>query len=212
MITLTGQLVIETRHGRYGDFNVGQLRTPIGQFAVKDPDLDQYPQGKYDGEFNVVEIRQQTYHTNGRIVFEMRAYLAGMTLSGVDALTQDEARKLSPQEPDPIEQETASTAVPAVLPEPSSVVAESAPVSAAAAEPSPTTSVESAPLESQARETGQEIVNPDSQLFGLLWPLAERFRLDKTVDRRVLRQQVRRLADLDYDIDPKTQEWYRKAA
>ena len=220
MITIPGQLAIETRHGRYGDFNVGQLRTSIGQFSVKDPELDQYPQGKYDGDFIVVEIRPQTYQTSGRIVFEMRAYLGGMTLSNIDPLTQDDARKLCPQEPDPIEQEPqkAAASAPPVIPKPD-----------AAPEPSPIPEEISAreavnaatPVNAAMPDKTATPVNPavktddaDSQLFGPLWPLPliDRFKLDTTIDRRLIRQQVRRLYSLNYDIDPNTQEWYRKAA
>ncbi len=216
MITITGQLAIETRHGRYGDFNVGQLRTSIGQFSVKDPELDQYPQGKYDGEFIIVEIRPQTYQTSGRVVFEMRAYLGGMTLSNIDSLTEDDARKLHPQEPDPIEQDPpkaatahSATPEPAASPEPSPApqIISAAPVISTAKPENPTPKAEehSAP---EAHEDDEA----DMQLFGPLWPLADRFKLDTTIDRRRIRQQVSRLDALNYEIDPNTQEWHRKAA
>ena len=238
MITIPGQLAIETRHGRYGDFNVGQLRTSIGQFSVKDPELDQYPQGKYDGDFIVVEIRPQTYQTSGRIVFEMRAYLGGMTLSNIDPLTQDDARRLSPQEPDPIEQEPQKAAAsappvmpkPAAAPEPSPTPQEisvteavnaATPDSAATPDNAATPGNEAGPDKAVTSVNAPTPVNPvpkaddaDAQLFGPLWPLPKtgRFKLDTTIDRRSIRQQVRRLYSLDYDIDPNTQEWYRKAA
>jgi hypothetical protein len=202
MITISGQLAIETRHGRYGDFNVGQLRTSIGQFAVKDPGLDQYPRGKYEGDFDIVEIRPQTYPTNGRIVFEMRAYLGGIRLSNIDELTNDDAQKLAPQEPDPIEQEPKAPVAetpPAALP----IVAGDEVAQALAPVASPP--VEAAPQEPTNDEA-------DVQLFGPLWPLSVRFKLDTTVDRRKIRQQCARLDELDYDFDPRTQEWYREAA
>jgi hypothetical protein len=207
MITISGQLAIETRHGRYGDFNVGQLRTSIGQFAVKDPDLDQYPQGKYEGDFDIVEIRPQTYPTNGRIVFEMRAYLGGIRLSNIDELTNDDAQKLAPQEPDPIEQEpkapvaetSPQEAMPAALPIVAGDEVEQAPAPVA-----------SPPVEAASQEPAND--EADVQLFGPLWPLSVRFKLDTTIDRRLIRQQCARLDELDYDFDPRTQEWYREAA
>jgi len=207
MITIPGQLAIETRRGRYGNFNVGQLRTSIGQFAVKDPELDQYTEGKYDGEFVVVEIRQQTYATNGRIVSEMRAYLGGMTLSNIDALTKDDAQRLAAQEPDPIDQEpkVATTAGP---PPAATPVTEPAAQTDSTPESSPSNASATAAL-APAKTSGDDA---DSQLFGPLWPLAVRFKLDTTIDRRLIRQQCGRLDALNYDFDPKTQEWYRKAA
>lgn len=68
MITIPGQLAIKTIHGRNGDFNVGRLATSIGEFVVKNAELDQYREGKYDGDFVIVEIRPSTYNANGRMV------------------------------------------------------------------------------------------------------------------------------------------------
>lgn len=121
MITIAGQLAIKTIHGRNGDFNVGHLSTSIGEFVTKNAELDQYREGKYEGDFNIVEIRPSMYTTGGRMVIEMRAVLEGMTLSNLDALTRDEARQLSPQEVDPIDEEartSVSSAPAASIPEP----------------------------------------------------------------------------------------------
>ena len=111
MITIPGQLAIKTIHGRNGDFNVGRLATSIGEFVVKNAELDQYAEGKYEGDFAIAEIRPSTYTANGRMVIEIRALLGGMTLSNIDALSRDDARRLSPQEVDPIDEE-AQTAAP----------------------------------------------------------------------------------------------------
>ena len=110
MITIPGQLAIKTIHGRNGDFNVGRLATSIGEFVVKNAELDQYREGKYDGDFVIVEIRPSTYNANGRMVIEIRALLGGMTLSNIDALSRDDARRLSPQEVDPIDEEAQAPA------------------------------------------------------------------------------------------------------
>jgi hypothetical protein len=207
MITISGLLAIETRHGRYGPFNVGQLRTSIGQFAVKDPALEQYPQGKYEGDFDVVEIRQQSYPTSGRIVFEMRAYLAGIRLSNIDELTNDDAQKLATQEPDPIEQEPKALVAEILPPEATPIVQ---PIVAGEEAAQALAPVASPPLEAASQEPA--IDEADAQLFGPLWPLSARFKLDTTIDRRLIRQQCGRLDELDYGFDPRTQEWYREAA
>src|SRR3546814_4263094 len=44
------------------------------------------------------------------MVIEIRAHLGGMTLSNIDALSRDEARRLSPQEVDPIDEEAQAPA------------------------------------------------------------------------------------------------------
>ena len=93
MITMPGQLAIKTIHGRLGDFNVGRLATSIGEFVVKNPELDQYDEGKYEGDFIITEIRPSTYNANGRMVIEIRAHLGGMSLSNIDALSSDEANR-----------------------------------------------------------------------------------------------------------------------
>ena len=114
MITVPGQLAIKTIHGRNGDFNVGRLATSIGEFVIKNAELDQYREGKYEGDFVITEIRPSTYHTSGRMVIEIRARLGGMMLSNIDPLSRDEAHRLSPQEVDPIDEE-AATPVPATV-------------------------------------------------------------------------------------------------
>ena len=42
MLKLSGTLTIKTIHGRQGPFNVGRLLAEEGEFAVKEPLLDQY--------------------------------------------------------------------------------------------------------------------------------------------------------------------------
>ena len=205
MITISGQLAIKTIHGRNGDFNVGRLSTSLCEFTVKNPELDQYKEGKYDGEFTVVEIRPSMYHTAGRMIIEMRATLGGMVLSTIDRLSKDEAQQLSPQEIDPIDEESqASQAAPAVsqpmvtaTPKARDPLTDTRPFGFGTPQ-SPATEI----------ELQQDV---DSELFGNLWPLTARFKLDATVDRRRIRQQRDRLNDLKYDFDPITQEWFRDA-
>lgn len=201
MITLPGQLAIKTIHGRNGDFNVGRLCTSIGEFTVKNPELDQYPEGKYDGDFLIAEIRPSMYNTSGRMVIELRAHLGGMTLSTIDALSKDEAGRLTPQEVDPIEEETEKLrAAPA---EPASVV----PTSETPASPLIDTTPFGLmpPADTQNRESG---AGDDAALFGALWPLADVVKLDATVNRRLLRQQRDRLDALGFEFAPLSQDWH----
>lgn len=197
MITIPGQLAIKTIHGRNGDFNVGRLATSIGEFVVKNAELDQYTEGKYEGDFMIAEIRPSTYNANGRMVIEIRALLGGMTLSNIDALSRDEARRLSPQEVDPIDEE-------APAPAPDSTKA--TPKSKSRSSPDPL--VDTTPFGREPVTAASEASADDAMLFGALWPLGDVVKLDATVDRRVLRQQRDRLGALSYEFAPLSQDWH----
>ena len=194
MITIPGQLAIKTIHGRNGDFNVGRLATSIGEFVVKNAELDQYTEGKYEGDFAIAEIRPSTYSANGRMVIEIRALLGGMTLSNIDALSRDEARRLSPQEIDPIDEEA------------------QAPMPKASTKAKPRQKhdplIDTTPFGSKPVDVVPEASADDAALFGTLWPLGEIVKLDATVDRRLLRQQRDRLGALGYEFAPLSQDWH----
>ncbi|WP_431819404.1 DUF3275 family protein [Burkholderia sp. F1] len=195
MITIPGHLAIKTIHGRNGDFNVGRLATSIGEFVVKNAELDQYREGKYEGDFAIAEIRPATYTANGRMVIEIRALLGGMTLSNIDELSHDEARRLSPQEVDPIDEEVQAPAPATPKAKPRSASDPLVDTSPFGATPA------AAPLEASAE-------SDDVALFGALWPLGEIVKLDATVDRRVLREQRDRLDKLGYEFAPLSQDWH----
>jgi len=199
VITLPGQLSIKAIHGRNGDFNVGRLATSIGEFVVKNAELDQYDEGKYDGDFIIAEIRPSTYTASGSMVIEIRALLGGMTLSNIDALSRDEARQLSPQEVDPIDEE-------AQAPAPAAPKAPAKPKSRNPRDPM----VDTTPFGSEPAAGSPEVSADadDAALFGALWPLGEIVKLDATVDRRVLRQQRDRLGALGYEFAPLSQDWH----
>lgn len=197
MITIPGQLAIKTIHGRNGDFNVGRLATSIGEFVVKNAELDQYAEGKYEGDFIVAEIRPSTYNASGRMVIEIRAHLGGMTLSNIDILSRDEARRLSPQEVDPIDEETQA-------PAPDTTKATPKSKSRSSRDPL----IDVTPFGSEPAAAASEASADDAALFGALWPLGDIVKLDATVDRRALRQQRDRLGALGYDFAPLSQDWH----
>jgi len=201
MITLSGQLAIKTIHGRNGDFNVGRLATNIGEFVVKNAELDQYDEGKYEGDFIIAEIRPATYTANGRMVIEIRAQLGGMTISSIDTLNCDEAKRLAPQEMDPIDEEAQAPVA----------AAPKAAVKDAPRDPRhplvDTTPFGSAPELPVSAEGVPDA--DDAALFGLLWPLGEVVKLDATVERRVMRQQRDRLMALGYAFEPLSQDWHK---
>ncbi|MGL4667785.1 MAG: DUF3275 family protein [Saezia sp.] len=192
MIKQNGQLAIQTKNGRFGKFNVGYLITDLGEFVVKNAELDQYPEGKYDGEFCISKIKQGSYAANGRVVFEIRATVDSMTLFGVDKLTKEDKTKLAPQEPDPMDEEQ-------------SLAAPAEPV------PQPTDKPQfGATTRKQTKTESPPEMENDEELFGHLWPLSDIVKLDATVGRPMFRKQIERLQTLGYEINIDDQQWHRK--
>lgn len=214
-IIVPGQLTLRTIRGRNGPFNVGRLVTPIGKFAVKDAELEQYPEGKYDGEFVIRYIFPKSYPVGDGMRFEIRANLDGMTLNGIDKLSRDEARSFATQDVDPLDEElgtqpAATPAKPAKASKPAKP-AKPAPVQASADPLVDTTPFGvDAPTPATATASGST-EDGDAALFGTLWPLGESVKLDSTIDRRALRAQIARLGELGFALDFKTQEWSRQA-
>lgn len=189
MINIPGQLAIRTISGRNGDFNVGRLSTSIGEFVIKDALLDQYSEGKYRGDFLITEIRPSYYSTGGRLVVEIRAKLDSMSLDDVDMLTAEDAVSLSPNEPDPIDEQPTHELT----------------TTSKAQSPEDDTPFGMPPsIKVLDEET-------DAALFGTIWPLGEITKLDTTVDRQRLRDQCIRLGELGYELDFKQQTWKLKA-
>ncbi|QRI92965.1 DUF3275 family protein [Delftia lacustris] len=247
-LVVPGQLTLRTIHGRNGPFTVGRLSTHIGVFEVKDPELEQYPEGKYDGQFIIRYVFPKAYPVGGGMRFEIRANLDGMTLYGLDRLDHEDEHSFALQPADPLDEEpgtqtalqpTAAGPTPLTTPvEPLSDQDETrgapipfalAPTAAAQTgalpeEPvSPSTdeafdgipAVTDEPAEIAPFSLAEAASGPpstsDSELFGALWPLAESFKLDATVDRRTYRSQIARLHALGYALDYKTQAWSREA-
>lgn len=200
MINIPGQLAIRTISGRNGDFNVGRLSTSIGEFVIKDALLDQYDEGKYRGDFLITEIRPSYYSTAGRLVVEIRAKLESMSLDDVDNLTAEDAAKLSPSEPDPIDEESSST--PTKPTRQRKTLTTTTSVSNVDKASSPEDAPFGMPLLSSKNATEQDAI-----LFGTIWPLGDAVKLDTTVDRQRLRQQCARLGELGYVLDFKQQTW-----
>lgn len=206
-IIVAGQLTLRTIRGRNGPFTVGRLTTHLGVFEVKDAELEQYPEGKYDGEFIIQYIYPRAYPTGAGMRFEIRATLGGMTLSGLDELSRDDAKSFAAQEVDPLDEElgTQSVATPATTP-----TSKATPVQVAS-DPLIDTTPFGMDTSSAAIAAGDGPDRDDAALFGLLWPLEDSIKLDSTIDRRTLRAQIARLGELGYSLDFKAQEWSRRA-
>lgn len=203
-LSVRGQLAIRIISGRNGPFRVGRLITHFGEFEIKDPELEQYPEGKYDGEFLIRYIFLRSFPVGGNIRCEIRASLYGMTLNGADILNHDEAGRFATQDIDPIDEE--SEAPPATtLARPIKASRSTTPTTAQASDDPlvDTTPFGVDTLSATAGDTG----TGDPALFGILWPLGESVKLDPTIDRRTLRSQIARLGELGYTLDFTTQAW-----
>lgn len=186
MISLSGTMTIKVINGRNGEFRVGSLHTDIGDFAVKDPVLDQYDEGNYEGVFGISRVYSSSYNTPNRIVIETRAVLESIALANINELPQEESE---PIEQDPIDEDKSRQEI--KPPEP-----------VQARESSPNWPGEDAGL-------GEDDADPDAALFGLLWPLRDSVKLDPTVDRGQFRRQRDRLKELGYHFKPMGQTWVK---
>ncbi|VXC23844.1 conserved hypothetical protein [Pseudomonas sp. 8Z] len=200
MISIDGELAIRTITGRNGNFNVGRLITRIGEFAVKDALLEQYGEGKYQGTFVITQISPSSWTASGRTVIEVRARLDSMTLDGMDNLSPAEAENLVQQVIDPLDEEQPT---PATL-KPHTPIADDAPFGMSPAELKST--------KPRSKPTTAESAAADEELFGSIWPLGAEVKLDPTVDRQRMRNQIERLRCLGYELDFKNQAWASKQA
>ncbi|WP_300273488.1 DUF3275 family protein [Halomonas sp.] len=207
MIKIPGRLTVRTIHGRNGPFNVGRLAASIGEFVIKDPQLDQFSEGVFEGEFLLLEIRPASYFAGGRLVVEVRAKVGEMLLTEDGMLVTQHGPRFDSAEMDPLEEEATSAPSeppPPSTPGPGEPAAQPVPSSQGEAGEAPV------PQAPDAYAFGQE-ANPDAELFGLLWPLGQSVKLDPTVDRALFRRQVGRLKELGYRFQAPTQTWQAAA-
>jgi len=181
MIEAKGILTVRIYHGRYGDFRVGRLITSVGQFIVKDRFLDQYDEGRYEGDFIISKIFSSSYSASGRLVIEIRAQLKSFTLAVATVVTQNSDQSL---EQDPLEEEV--------------VLSAHNNESADIPDIQVTLDVELPDNESSL-----------SDLFGFLWPLTSEVKLDATVSREKFRLQRDQLKALGYAFKPVGQLWIK---
>lgn len=103
MYKFKGTLVVRKIFGKYGEFAIGTIQTPIGEFSVKQTDLDEYEEGTYEGRFVISNIQTVSggFGTN-KLILESRATLDKIQIDEID-----EAPVEAVTETDPIA-ETAS--------------------------------------------------------------------------------------------------------
>lgn len=98
-----GVLRVESIRGRRGWFNVGKLITDVGEFKVKDKELDQYEPGDYTGMFLVEKIFTASNPWRGGYFTEIIAKIAeGGFLIRKEAAPNTPSNDVQ-AEPDPID-------------------------------------------------------------------------------------------------------------
>lgn len=179
MFKTSGTLVIKEIKGANGKFCVGDLSVPEGDFKVKEPILDQFEEGRYEGEFMVDRLYLSSYVWRGKSTTDIRAKLVDINLSGVEEGKQAE----TPSEPDPIatepQQQHATEKHDA--PKLAVVVPDDAP---------------------QDQKYVELLELFGTELATLVWD-CKPVKLDPTVDRFVFRRQRDSLKDMGYGFDAK---------
>lgn len=190
--TLKGILIIKVIKGTNGSFAVGDLITPEGDFKVKDSLLDQFEEGRYEGEFVIDRVYPHSYVWRGRSTTDIRAKVSAINLDGVFEGKQDE----TPVEPDPIQIEPSQPASPATLDD---VVSEIA----------PTEAVVIAPDLPADPKFGEMLEMFGQELALQVWE-GHTVKLDPTVDRQKFRAQRDYLKAIGFSFEPTAQTWSKK--
>ena len=100
MLHVNGTLTVKKIQGAKGAFSVGDLVTDVGTFKVKDALLDQFEEGRYQGEFAISSIYLSSYIWRGKAMTDIRANLVDVQLEEVgEAVPELSAGQ---EEPDPI--------------------------------------------------------------------------------------------------------------
>lgn len=183
-IRVRGTIIISRKTGRRGAFNIGDLRTEIGNFEVKDALIEEYEEGSYTGYFFIKWIEPESRAWGGRVFVKVRAELDEMLIDDVDQTTTVEPQL--PPDADPVDDES----TPADPPAP--------------AAPRQRRSPTKANIPADTASTDQALFG--EELYALLTQ-RQPIKLDPTVDRIAFRTQRDRLKDLDYGFDAKSQTW-----
>ncbi|WP_126312617.1 DUF3275 family protein [Delftia acidovorans] len=228
MIKLSGITlrVKKIRGGRNGDFCVGELFTDIGEFRVFDQLLDQFDDGVYRGTAWVERIYLKQYIHFNKSITEIRAVLHDLQIDDMEERpaephlveadpADDEPRAASP--PPPRAAPVSTTLTPkSGTPTPAQTRASVEELKKriqkrlGKEEPAPIAMSVSDPVPAEDPQCVQEAQL--QELFGELWPRVhsrDAVKLDPTVDRLRLRQQVAALKDLGYRMaDIQSQTWH----
>jgi len=218
MIKCKGTLRIKKiRQSRNGAFCIADLSTDFGEFKVKDPLLDQFEEGEYQGTLWINEIYLSQYISYGKAVTELRARLHDLQIDSED---RKQVRKPEHSEPDPID-EVPTPQVPS-KPQPAwpspkkrsdwaSVKGNKLASSKAGSPGQPGEAVPGNATPSANGEVATTEAAASAEMFSHelaeLIDQNEIVKLDPTVDRMLLRAQAAALRGKGYAFDAKQQAW-----
>ena len=186
-IRINGTLIVKEIKGASGRFCVGDLICSLGEFKVKEPILDQFEEGKYQGDFLIERFYLNSYVWRGKSTTDIRAKVMEVFLDTAEEGKVEEVQT----EPDPISTEPASVSGDA--PVQAVVVSVVAPDDGVVLNPE---------CQDLLNTFGVEL---GSQVFD-----GKEVKLDPTVDRALFRIQRDKLKAIGYAFDAKSQAWQMK--
>lgn len=209
-IMVNGTLSVQRINGVRGEFSVGKLKCDIGVLNIKDPQLDQYETGTYQGRFGIARVYSHGYAAStGCFIVETRAILDEYIIHS------DEPGKLESEvaltEIDPLESPSAPT-VPTAPVKPASTVAPAVDQHSKPRIDTPEKSVKPEP----SAEPVPSAPKGDllAELFGELWPLDDEVKLDPTTvrtDPENHRKRCNHLKQSGYAFKAKSQSWVKQS-
>lgn len=210
MIKCKGTLRIKKiRQSRNGAFCIADLSTDFGEFKVKDPMLDQFEEGEYQGTVWINEIYMSQYISYGKAVTELRARLHDLQ---IDTEDRKSVRSTEHAEPDPMDEVPTPQVPKKPAPEPQKrsgwADVKGNKLGKAATPCQPT---EESAQPSPKNASAPTSANANVELFGeelaALMDQHQTVKLDPTVERMLLRQQTAALRAKGYTFDAKQQAW-----
>lgn len=214
MIKCKGTLRIKKiRQSRNGAFCIADLGTEFGEFKVKDPLLDQFEEGEYQGTVWISEIYLAQYIAYGKAVTELRARLHDVNIDSED---RKQVHRREQSEPDPIDElPTPQVPVkPVQVPQKRSGWASIksnrlSPAASPGQAQEPAVDKFGHPVDSGTSAPGHV------ELFGQELAAAvdqhQVIKLDPTVERMLLRAQAAALRAKGYAFEAKQQAWIHQA-
>lgn len=199
-IRISGEIQIKAIQGRFGEFKTGVITTDIGIFKAKRGKLlDSFAAGTYQADFVISKIVPSSIISNGIVIVEIQAEVLDIQVHQATPDKQDKpVEKTAPPTSSTTSSQTAKVAT--VKPSNSTVKTKRT-------EPSPKEPSKPHPTDEKIDEPVDE---SKRALFSHLWPLGQTVKLDSTVDRNLLRQQVAALRSMGYQPNAADQTWQKQ--
>ena len=208
-IRLPGTLTVKKYPGTYRSFTIGELVTPLAEFKVIDKWLEQLDAGTYEGDFWITRLEPASRNWRTRVYIEIQARIHDYRLKESDEPAAGDASSIP--ERDPIEDEAQAPRELVDRDVPSTPRKRTGHVTSRAAG-SASTRPARQPKQGQ-RQRRDEQLEQLVDLFGhetaeLISAGTEPVKLDPTVDRQLLRQQIHGLREVHgYTLDVEHQHW-----